>query len=494
MPHESEIRTEPDAIEDASLGGVATGAWVLALVICTFFALSVRLFNIETASFFNDELYSVQTAADFEGTNLSKRLGYVPTRIALELANVDLDALDVTRPETWMDAGITERALRLPHAVIGALTIPLLMLAGKRVLGANGSVVFGLLLAIATWHVYWSQGARFYIVQFLFFNLALLLWIGSARERRPIGYTLAMLCAFLGFWSQPHAGLIFVIMGLDWLWSYVRKDPIRLAWWQWMVGAISAGGCAALIGIDLTQRTEQWSQFIGQDRWIKPQQMVLGVVYWVWPPAAAFAGLAGLWLWAKRPRVGVPLVLAAALPVALFTVMAAFAFIGTRYAFICLGPILAIVAVGLVRVCAEIQSRAGALLALAPAAMVVIGQLLATAIYFRSGGNFHVPMRDAIQYIDAQNVEGLPVYAHEDEIVRYYAQTGEVVFLPRTVDEIAAIREPAWFIFQVSHAGTGDNRALVDGMELERRFALMQVHSSQAIDVYRYTPPGVERP
>src|SRR5690606_12420642 len=99
----------------------------------------------------NDELYTVITAADFEGKNLSKRLGYVPARIALEVAGIDLGALDLTRPETWADAGIDERMLRLPHALIGALSVPVLILAARRPLGGRGALLFGLLLAVSQW-------------------------------------------------------------------------------------------------------------------------------------------------------------------------------------------------------------------------------------------------------------------------------------------------------------------------------------------------------
>ncbi|GJM19007.1 MAG: hypothetical protein DHS20C14_12200 [Phycisphaeraceae bacterium] len=467
---------------------VGAGWFIVAMVVCTLLALGVRTYKVDGGSFFNDELYTVQTAADFGGTNLSKRLGYVPARIALMIEGVDLGSLDLERPETWADAGITERSLRLPHAILGVLTVPALMLASRRVIGARGAVAFGVLLAASQWHVYWSQTARFYIVQFVFVNLALLLWCSSARARRPVVYTLAMVCAFLGFWSQPQALLVFGVMGLDWLVAMARRDPIRLALWQWVVGAVAVLACVALLGIDLTQRAEQWEHMAGKDTWLTPQELVLGVAYWIWPPAAAFAGLAGLWMLAKYPRAGVPLAIGAGLPVIVFAAMAPFSFIGTRYAFMCLGPALAIAAVGLVRIYDELRPKTGMLLAAAPAAAVILGQLFATAVYFRSGGNFHTPMREVAWHIAARNDAGDTVYAHEDEVIRYYARTDNVAFLPRTPDEVASITEPAWFVFQVSHGGEPDPRSQVPGMFFERRFGLVQIHSKAALDVYRYEP------
>lgn len=469
-------------------GPVPLGWFVLGLLACTLIALGIRFYKLEAGSFWNDELYTVMTAADFEGKNLSKRLGYVPTRIAMDVAGIDLTTLDLTRPETWIGAGITERVLRVPHALIGALSVPLLVLAARRPLGGRGALAFGLLLAISQWHIYWSQAARFYIVQFVFFSLALLLWYDSTRPRRPVLYALAMLCAFLAFWSQPHALLVFAVMGADWLVSILRREPLRLAWWQWGLGVLSFGACATLQGIDLTARTEQWAQFFGHDRWLRPDQVLLGIVYFVWPATAAFAGLAGLWMLAAHRRLGVLLVVGAGLPIAVFVALSPFAFIGSRYAFMCLGPILAIAGAAMVCAFDELRPRTGWLLAAALPAAVVTGQLFATAIYFRSGGNFHAPMRDVAAFIAARNDDARTVYAHEHGVIRYYTRTSHAAFLPRTPEEVAAIADPAWFVFQVTHDGRPDPRAEVPGMRFERRFTLAQVHSEAGLDVYSYTP------
>ncbi len=496
MPHGS---NPIDPSRDPERGGtptrdMRTGTFAALLLAFFAVALGARLFRIDAASFWNDELYSVVTATDMSGTNLSKRLGYVPTKIALLIDGVDLETLDVTRPETWIDAGIDETALRWPHALIGALTIPLLMLCGRRALGDRGAAALGALLAVAPWHVYWSQAARFYVLQFLFFNMALLLWMGSARDRRPIMYALAMACAFLGFWSQPQAMLVFAVMGLDWIISYVRKDPIKLAAWQWVVGGLSVIACGSLMGLDLTQRTEQWSHFVGGARWHTPQGVFLAVVYFVWPTVAAFGGLAGLWLLSRHPRAGWPLAIGAALPPLLFIAAAPFAFIGSRYAFICLGAALAIVGVGAARIFEDTRNKVGILLAAAPGITLVVAQVVSLMIYFRSGGNFHVPMRDVATYIARHNEGGHPVYAHEDEVIRYYAQTANVAYLPSMyefgADEIEALTEPAWFVFEVSHEGRGDVRSELPGMTFVDRYTLVQIHSSKALDLYWYDPAG----
>lgn len=487
MPHGSDgVERAADA---APTGGVGAAGFLLGVVVCTLIALGVRLHKIDAGSFWNDELYSVVTAAHPEGSNLSKRLGYMPTRAALAIAGVDAAALDVTAPETWADAGITEKSMRTIHAAIGALSVGALMLAAWRPLGGRGALVFGVLLAVSQWHVYWSQAARFYVVQFVFFSLAILLWQQSARSRRAGLYTLAMACAFLAFWAQPQALLVFAVMGIDWAVSIIRRDPIRLAWWQWGIGAVSAAACVSLQAIDWAVRTDQWAHFFGDDRWLSPAAVAMGVVYFVWPATAAVAGLGGLWLIGSHKRLGYLLCAGAALPPMVFVAMSPFAFVGSRYAFMCLGPVLMIAAVAVVRVGEAAWARGGALLAAAPAAAVIVGQVFATAIYFRSGGNFHVPMNRVAWYIAERNGAGDPVWAHEDEVIRYYARTSNVRYLSdETADDVAAIGGPAWFVFQVTHGGEPDPRSGVPGMRFERRFGLLQSPSGAAVDVYRYEP------
>ncbi|MEZ6318407.1 MAG: glycosyltransferase family 39 protein [Phycisphaerales bacterium] len=490
MPLGSDMDARADRGGAAPTGDIGLVWFLLGVIACTLIAFGVRLYKIDAGSFWNDELYTVMTAADFHGKNLSKLFGYVPARVGLELQGVDLKALDLKRPETWAEAGVTEWSLRLPHVLIGALSVPALMLAGRRALGERGALVFGALLAVSQWHVYWSQAGRFYIVQFVFFSLALLLWHRSARSRRPVVYVGAMVCAFFAFWSQPQALLVYAVMGIDWAVSIIRRDPIRLALWQWIVGGISAGACVTLLAIDLTKRTGEWTHFLGSERWNTPQEVLMGVVYFVWPATAAVAGLGGLWLLANHRRLGVLLCAGAVVPPAVFVAMSFNAFIGSRYAFMCLGPTLMIAAVVVVRLGEVVRPAGGRLLAVTPAAAVVVGQVFATMIYFRSGGNFHLPMNRVAWYIAAHNQAGEAIWAHEDEVIRYYARTAGVRYLDAQTPDLATIDSPAWFVFQAHPGDEPDPRSLAPGMHFERRFGLLQSPSGEAVDVYRYEPPA----
>ncbi|MFT5423089.1 MAG: hypothetical protein ACI89L_000862 [Phycisphaerales bacterium] len=487
--------------------------FLLALGLLTALAGGLRFHSLADSSFWNDELYTVRSALDMSGGNVSKALGYLPARAALALDGVDRAAVDNTKPETWKAAGIDKFALRWPHALIGLLTIPILMLAARRPLGEPAAILFGLLLAVSAWHIYWSQAARFYIPQFLFFNAALLLWIPATRARAGLfpasdtpadqpepeetdddrgstpRFALAMLSAFLAFWCQPVSLMLFGILGLDWLIALVRRKPLAMTPARYAIGVAALLLCVGMLAWDMTRRTEQWTQFVGQDSWLKPHELILAVVFFTWPATAALVGAASLWLLRDRPRLGAPLVLAAVLPPVIFAAISLNkGFVGSRYAFVAMGPILAIASVALVEIWRLVRPKGGPWLAAGPVLAVVAGQVFATAIYFRSGGAYHLPMDQAAAYLAEHRDPRETVYAHEDEILRYELGDANVEFEPRSEPEWAAITEPSWFVEGTGHSG---DSALLDrpGMSLQASFRLQQIHSRAEVRVYRFIPP-----
>ena len=462
--------------------------FVLALFGSTALALAIRLYKLSEGSFWNDELLTVISSVQLRGTNISKMLGYIPTRIGVVLAGVPLDAVDGLRPETWKSLGITREALRLPHVAIGVATVPLIMLAARRVIGNHASALLGLLVALSCWHIYWSQAARFYILQCMFFGLAILLWYDGTRRRAPIVYCLAMACALLAFWSQPVAILAFGIFGLDWLIAMARREPIAMRAWHYAIGIICFSTALGVWGYDWTVRTEQWDHFFGEDRWLSWWEVLLGVAYVAWPATAVFAALSGLELARRRRTPGVLLCLASVVPPIFFAMLSFFAFTGSRYAFMCLGPVLAVAAWGAVEIGRTLRERGlGLPLVVAPAAALLAGQAFSTAIYFRSGGLFRVPMDQAAAYLAVHAAPEEPIYAHEPYVLAYEMQRATLKS-PRDPAEIESMTEPAWFVFTTNPSSGVDQRMNARGLDHVASFRLVQVHSKAEVRVFRFTP------
>ena len=104
----------------------------------------VRFWRLGTWSLWIDEALTLSDSV--HGGSFKNFLGY-------GLIGIYLDQL-AERP--------SEFALRLPSAVLGWLSLPLTAWAFWPLVGRRAAAAGTLLLAVSSWHVYWSQNARFY--------------------------------------------------------------------------------------------------------------------------------------------------------------------------------------------------------------------------------------------------------------------------------------------------------------------------------------------
>lgn len=106
--------------------------------------------------------------------------------------------------------GQDEGSLRLPFALVGIATVPVLGLLGRRIVGDRAAVVAAWLCALHPWHVYWSQNARGYGLAFLCAAIAvhgLDRWADRGGVRALAG---ALLALALGVACHPTAGTLLL--------------------------------------------------------------------------------------------------------------------------------------------------------------------------------------------------------------------------------------------------------------------------------------------
>ncbi len=104
----------------------------------------------------------------------------------------------------------TEAQLRLPAAVFGALSIPLAAFAFRPLAGSRAAWAVALLLAVSSWHLYWSQTARFYTLSLCLCLLGTGLYLrGLRRDSAPLGL-LGIAVAGLSVLAHPTS--MFVVL------------------------------------------------------------------------------------------------------------------------------------------------------------------------------------------------------------------------------------------------------------------------------------------
>ncbi len=186
-------------VADGPATRLGRGHW-LALAAITALAAAVRAFGLGDWSLWIDEAHTWRDATmPFDGDG-----GFASTdRVLYPLTFLLLRALI---DGAWL--GEDAWSLRLPFAVVGALTVPVLAVAGRRLVGATPAVLAALLLAVHPWHVYWSQNARGYAMVVLAAALVVDRAFAFARQDRLRDFALVWLGIAFAALCHPGGALL----------------------------------------------------------------------------------------------------------------------------------------------------------------------------------------------------------------------------------------------------------------------------------------------
>ncbi|MBN1342111.1 MAG: glycosyltransferase family 39 protein [Phycisphaerae bacterium] len=464
------------------------GGFYLAIAVFTLLAAVLRLYRLDTTSFWVDELLTVRTCGKLDQMHKSKVFGFVPTALGLMAYGVSPSEIPLDEPERWRAMGISEASSRIGSALVGIVTIPLLGLASCRLLGVRAAGILTLLLAVAPWHIYWSQASRFYSLQFLFYTLALIVYFTATQERSPRRFVMAMVFLILAFLSQPPALVVCAVFAADWLIGLVSRQPVRLGPFGWAAAIASLIVCMAVLGYDVSHAPKDWTQFAGDLRQ-SPSKMTLGTVYMVGPGVALFAVLTAVQQLSERRRLAIYLALASILPPLVYAVVSTRSYVGLRYAFVCLYGWLALAAIGAERIDHVLRPRLGRALAFSPLGLLLASMLLVDFAYHTGAGGFHTRWRDGFEYVAARKKPGEFVATDREIIGKYYLEDATVGRRPSSAEELRKIEHPLWIVVEAEDAIRGPvHRWLGDVAALKACFNLRVLQPYSSVHVYYY--PG----
>lgn len=474
------------------------GFWLWLLGLTCAGAL-LRFFWIDRPSFWIDELYTVMHTSRFGEGNLTKQFGYIPTLISLSLGGVLPDRSLAVHPEEWRALGVTHTLVRAPSAVIGTATILLLGWASRGVIGARAALWFAAFLAVSVWHLHMSQTGRFYAQQLLFYNLGLLLYFRATSLGSITKLALSMVMLFLGFMSQPPALVLGVIIAVDWLIGLRRKDATRLTTPAFFLGGVAALACAAVLAIDITRRTDEWTQFAGQIS--QPWYIIVIGAAWLIGPVAMLVGIIGWLRLAQRDRrLAIYLGLAATVPVLAMALLGATGqFVHVRYTFIVLPAWLMLAACGVARDESEppAQDPVLRLRSASLGLLVVVGSLYQCVGYFTGGGGFRPAWEQAYAYIDARRAEGDLVAGDEHAYwqARYYLGDTSAVRVMGTElwDLLETTDRRVWIVDKGGTGGQMRWRSLPERADFQWYFDRQILQPFSTIKVFLYDPAAADR-
>ncbi len=477
----------------------------LWLVIATVLGGALRLYKLDRWSFWEDELFSISTVTD-DGlaedtdpptaentrrfaTQWSKWLGYVPIEIGLRWSGADVDGASARRPHEWQAHGINEWRARIGPCIIGIASIPILAWASIRLIGTRGAAIVALLLAVSPWHLFWSQASRFYTLQFLFYNLALVMYFSATTDRSRQRYLVAMLMVVLAYMAQPPALLIGLVFAGDYVLGWLRRKPIPLGVFEWLVGLGALTLCLTMHFRDAVVAATNWEKWASLEGH-GPLILFLGTIWENNIVIVGVAMLAAMGLARSQPRLVPYLVMGAVLPVlAIITLAATGTYAHTRYGFPMHFSWLLLAALGLTATYDMVRPRFNAVLAGMSVAALLAALLLVDLTYLTAGYGQRRRWAEAFTYIQSRKNPGDQIASERTLIAQYYLQSAEVAEFPRSPKALHEIDQPTWLILPAVSATRGEMYPwLNDHATFKAYFDVRVVQPYSSVRVYYYDP------
>jgi 4-amino-4-deoxy-L-arabinose transferase-like glycosyltransferase len=181
-----------------------------------------------------------------------------------------------------------EFGLRVPFAVVGALSVPVLALAGRRIVGPSAAVAAAWLCAVHPWHLFWSQNARGYALMFLFALLATNRLAAWAEDGRLRHLPAALLAVGMGVLSHPTGALLpagavaFLLLR-----RFARDEDRRLPIAAMVVTVL------AMVATVVLAKYSPFQKFLAAKADPSPLHLLQTVAYY-FRPEMLVAGLVGL--------------------------------------------------------------------------------------------------------------------------------------------------------------------------------------------------------
>lgn len=392
----------------------------------------------------------------------------------------------------WTELGTSEAMLRMPSALFGIATIPLLYLLGRRLFDARVGVLAALLLAVSPTHVVYSQEARSYAMLLFLAALWTLLWLEAMEKDSLRSWTLFVVVVIAGAYAHFVA-----LLGLGVLLLSVPLAPRRAPESRRhmiMACAVVSLGVAPILFVmsradvfllgwiprPTAASFTEWGVFLASAR--GRGAFLLAAALWI--PALLSLLEYGRGLRAADPRIRMlhlwiflpPLLgLAASMARAVFV---------PRYFLPSLLPLLLLVAVQIARLAPRWQLPAGATLALL--LLFGVSTIHDQQIEDWRGAISHVRASarpgDAVVLWGPSCIRPFRYYTRGDDRFVVLSHTGRELWRPlrRWIDRVDGSQPRVWVV--TSHEYNTDSRASV-ATRLQASHSMTSFQQFQAVDV-----------
>ena len=110
----------------------------------------------------------------------------------------------------WLHLGQSEAWVRLPAAVFGIASIPVIYLVARKLVGVGAALASAAILAFSPTHVYYSQEARSYTMTILLVMVSSWFFVRAVEENRERDWALWTSSVSWQFTVTTFAALVLV--------------------------------------------------------------------------------------------------------------------------------------------------------------------------------------------------------------------------------------------------------------------------------------------
>ena len=369
----------------------------------------LRFYRLGAWSLWGDEVFTLTGKEDGFNFSLLRR------SLASDLIRATTSAL-----------GVSEWSARLVPAIVGVLSIPVLYFMIRKIFGARVALFSAGLLAISTWHIYWSQNARFYTLLLLFYTLSMLAFYIGMEADNP--WWVAGSLVFLGLAVRERLiALVFVPVVVVYLLALKFLPGEKPSGWRLRNLAIFfAPGLvlALLVAGPFLRNLPGWFAGFGRIN-NNPIWILAGVVYYVGLPVVC-AGLAGgIYCLLERRRDGrfyraaLFFGLGAVLPLVAIMGASIFQYSANRYIFVSLTSWIILAGLALEALFTLLPENRG-ILAFGVLVLLFASLLSEDVLYFQYQNGNRDNWKSAFAYVQAHLRPGDQVISANPEVARYY--------------------------------------------------------------------------
>ena len=393
------------------------------LIIITLLAAALRFYKLGAWSFWIDEIFTLRATPHISEWPIAR----LPINLVLIRGALDL-------------LGTSEWSARFAPALVGILTIPVLYFPVRKIFGPRVALISALLLAIAPWHLFWSQNARFYVLMMLFYNLGLLLfYIGLEEKHRwylglsLIFILLAIRERFLAIFLVP---VIMSYIALLLILPYEKPQWLRLKYLVLIMLPVLAFGLYDLysyVTIGYSQLLAMISIFVGNPI-DSPIRILLLILFDIGVPIASLALFGGIYQTLNKNRSVLLLLSGAIIPVILLLALSPFVFVVDRYALITLPSWIILAAIAINELLRQMRQKEF-VLAMGVLFLCIFDATGSHLLYYQINHGNRLDWRSAISYVETQRRESDFIVATRPELAAFYLED-EVISLRRKDQEI----------------------------------------------------------